>query len=72
MSGFDPIRTPAWLRTTTGMRSIAAASRVVAFIAEAAPADRLSPRTARLGPMPDWDLLGQTEPDVEFDHRVSW
>jgi hypothetical protein len=54
------------------MRSIAAASRVVAFIAEAAPADRLSPRTARLGPMPDWDLLGQTEPDVEFDHRVSW
>ena len=25
-----------------------------------------------LGPMPDWDLLGQPEPDVEFDQRVSW
>jgi hypothetical protein len=24
------------------------------------------------GPMPDWDLLGQPEPDVEFDQRVSW
>ena len=25
-----------------------------------------------LGQMPDWDLLGQPEPDVEFDQRVSW
>ena len=25
-----------------------------------------------LGPMPDWDLLGQPEPDAEFDQRVSW
>jgi hypothetical protein len=25
-----------------------------------------------LGPMPEWDLLGQPEPDVEFDQRVSW
>ena len=25
-----------------------------------------------LGPMPDWDLLKQPEPDVEFDQRVSW
>jgi hypothetical protein len=24
-----------------------------------------------LGPMPDWDLLGQPEPDVAFDQRVS-
>lgn len=24
------------------------------------------------GPMPDWDLLGQPEPDVEFDQRLSW
>jgi hypothetical protein len=23
-------------------------------------------------PMPDWDLLKQPEPDVEFDQRVSW
>ena len=23
-------------------------------------------------PVPDWDLLGQPEPDVEFDQRVSW
>ena len=23
-------------------------------------------------PMPDWDLLQQPEPDVEFDQRVSW
>jgi len=25
-----------------------------------------------VGPMPDWDLLKQPEPDVEFDQRVSW
>jgi hypothetical protein len=23
-------------------------------------------------PIPDWYLLGQPEPDVEFDQRVSW
>jgi hypothetical protein len=23
-------------------------------------------------PVPDCDLLGQPEPDVEFDQRVSW
>ena len=23
-------------------------------------------------PMPDWDLLGQPEPDFAFDQRVSW
>jgi hypothetical protein len=23
-------------------------------------------------PVPDWDLLGQPQPDVEFDQRVSW
>ena len=23
-------------------------------------------------PTPDWDLLKQPEPDVEFDQRVSW
>ena len=23
-------------------------------------------------PMPDWDLLGQPEPDFEFDQRVAW
>jgi hypothetical protein len=23
-------------------------------------------------PVRDWDLLGQPEPDVEFDQRVSW
>jgi hypothetical protein len=22
--------------------------------------------------MPDWDLLAQPEPDIEFDQRVSW
>jgi hypothetical protein len=25
-----------------------------------------------LGPMPERDLLGQPEPDIEFDQRVSW
>jgi hypothetical protein len=25
-----------------------------------------------VGPMPDWDLLAQPAPDVEFDQRVSW
>jgi hypothetical protein len=23
-------------------------------------------------PMPDWDLLQQPEPDLEFDQRVAW
>jgi hypothetical protein len=23
-------------------------------------------------PMPDWDLLAQPEPNIEFDQRVSW
>ena len=23
-------------------------------------------------PVPDWDLFGQPEPDVEFDQRVAW
>ncbi len=23
-------------------------------------------------PMPDWDLLGQPEPDFEFDQRIAW
>ena len=23
-------------------------------------------------PMPDWDLLGQPAPDVEFDQRIAW
>ena len=22
--------------------------------------------------VPDWDLLGQPEPDFEFDQRISW
>jgi hypothetical protein len=25
-----------------------------------------------LGPMPDWDCLGQPEPDVEFDQHIAW
>ncbi len=25
-----------------------------------------------LGPVPDWDLLGQPEPDVAFDQRIAW
>ena len=59
------------------MRPRAHIARVVAFAAEAArPANRACPRTSRLGdspkPLPDWALLGQPEPDVEFDQRVSW
>jgi hypothetical protein len=23
-------------------------------------------------PMPGWNLLGQPEPDVEFDQRIVW
>ena len=23
-------------------------------------------------PMPEWDLLGQPEPDFEFDQRIAW
>jgi len=23
-------------------------------------------------PMPDWDLLGQPEPDFGFDQRIAW
>ena len=25
-----------------------------------------------LGAMPDWDLLGQPEPEVGFDQRIAW
>jgi len=25
-----------------------------------------------VGPMPDWNLLGRPEPNVEFDQRGSW
>jgi hypothetical protein len=25
-----------------------------------------------LGPVPDWGLLGQPEPDVAFDQRIAW
>ncbi len=65
--------------------------RIVAFIAEAAPVERIlnhigepprpPPITPARGPpawedapqpMPDWDLLGQPEPDFEFDQRVAW
>jgi hypothetical protein len=23
-------------------------------------------------PLPDWDLLGQPEPELEFDQRITW
>ena len=65
--------------------------RIVAFVTEAAPVERIlthigePPRPppiapARrppawdddLGPLPDWDLLGQPEPEVEFDQRIAW
>jgi hypothetical protein len=64
--------------------------RIVAFITDAAPVERIlthigePPRPPPIAPargppawddgpepVPDWDLFGQPEPDVEFDRRVS-
>ena len=36
------------------------------------PARQLPGWDDDLGPMPDWNLFGQPEPDVEFDHRIAW
>jgi hypothetical protein len=68
-----------------------AGMRIVAFVTEAAPVQRILAHIGEhtepppiapargppgwdddLGPMPDWDLLAQPEPDIEFDQRVSW
>jgi hypothetical protein len=37
-----------------------------------APARGLPGWDDDLGPVPDWDLLGQPEPHVEFDQRICW
>jgi hypothetical protein len=36
------------------------------------PARRLPGWDDGLRPVPDWDLLGQPEPHVEFDQRIAW
>ena len=65
--------------------------RIIAFITDAAPVERIlvalgePPRPPPIAPargppgwddapepLPDWDLLGQPAPDVEFDQRIAW
>jgi hypothetical protein len=37
-----------------------------------APARGPSAWEDRLAPLPDWDALAQTAPQIKFDQRVSW
>jgi len=65
--------------------------RIIAFITEATPVERILDHIGELSrappiapargppawddapePTPDWDLLGESEPDVEFDQRIAW
>jgi hypothetical protein len=67
-----------------GRLNVEDAEQSAAFVNQAAPIERVlvalgepsRPRTAHLEdtpePMPDCDLSGQPEPDVELDQRVAW
>ncbi len=37
-----------------------------------APARGPPARDDAPAPLPDWDLFGQAEPDVEYDQRIAW
>ena len=69
----------------------AADMRNIAFVTEAAPAERVLTQIGEpaqpsaiaptweppvwegtFEPTPDWDLLGQGEPEFEFNQRICW
>jgi hypothetical protein len=56
------------------MKPRADIATIVISITDAAdaPAREPTPWHDDFGPMPDWDLLRQPKPDVEFDQRVAW
>ena len=67
------------LKTVAAFVSVAApVERILTHIGES---QRPPPIAPARGPpawadateaMPDWDLLGQSEPDFEFDQRIGW
>jgi hypothetical protein len=70
----DPKETSALGATKAALKTRAEIARIVISISSTPIAPGREPPAwdDDLGPMPEWDLLGQPEPDVEFDQRVSW
>ena len=66
------------MRIIASVTEAAPAQRIFAHIGEPNEPPPIAPARGPpgwdddVGPMPDWDILKQPEPDVEFDQRVSW
>ena len=66
------------MRIVAFMTEAAPVWRILTHIGEPAEPPRISPARGPPAwedapePMPDWDLLGQHEPDVAFDQRIPW
>ena len=66
------------MRIIAFVTEAAAVERILAHIGEPSRPPPIAPARGPPAwedapePMPDWDLIGQPEPDVEFDQRVSW
>jgi hypothetical protein len=66
------------MRIVAFVTAAAPVQRILAHIGEHTEPPPIAPARGPpgwdddLGPMPDWDLLAQPEPDIEFDQRVSW
>jgi hypothetical protein len=66
------------MRVIAFLTEAAPTERVLTHIGEPPRPPPIAPARGRPAsddapePVPDWDLLGQPEPDVVFDQRVSW
>ena len=68
----------AHTRIIAFINDAAPVERILGYIGEPSRPPPIAPARGQLAwddapePVPDWDLLGQPEPDVEFDQRLSW